>query len=88
MAMVGGVGNDSLVFPQLADASLTSQDSLASDGFPSNVAHSNVAALANDARSDGPSMEARYDAAFGHSADASQAGPHQAAFHASDFMLH
>ncbi|KJC62753.1 hypothetical protein UP10_00820 [Bradyrhizobium sp. LTSPM299] len=84
----GGVGNDTLVFHQLADANFRSQDSFAPEGSPSNIAHRSLAALANDAGSDGPSMAARSDAMFSHSADASQVSPHHAVFHPSDLMLH
>ncbi|WP_426434922.1 hypothetical protein [Bradyrhizobium genosp. P] len=86
--MVGGADNDSLVFLQRADTSFGGQDSFALGGFPSNVAHGNLATLVSDARSESPSVDARFDTVFGHSADANQAGLHPGILHPSDFMLH
>ncbi|MBR0692128.1 hypothetical protein [Bradyrhizobium lablabi] len=88
---VGGVGNDSLNFHGLIDASSGNSDSLATGGFASNVAHGVGAWLAHDSQPNGPPMSmmaADHNVVQSHSAAANEASTHHGALNASDFMLH
>jgi hypothetical protein len=85
---VEAAGNDAFVFRQHAGASSGRPDSFSQNWLASDVEHSNLIALVNDAQSAHQSTAAGHDAVLGHSVGTSPASAHDVQLHFGDFIIH